>query len=156
MSVLLMSVVGCSQPGKTANAGLGVNVSNVPGETANTAKTNVEELELLVNIPYETDDVVWKEDAARKKVVAVLHFSKSDADKIVADGAAHQPPQHVRLPSESWYPAELIAQSEMSGGEEGLQGIAYAADGFFMEPYTSGRIVRITDTDYFVLQLAAK
>ena len=88
-------------------------------------------------------------------MVAVLHFARSDSDKIVSGATARQTPQAVTIPSESWYPAELVAQSEMSGSD-GLTGTAYAADEFFMEPYTSGRIVRVRDTDYFVLQLTAK
>jgi hypothetical protein len=145
----------CSGGDKNANARSGAKAGNVPGETANSAKTNVEELSLLVNVPYETDDVVWKEDAAKKHVVAVLHFSKQDADKIVAAAAAKGAAEPAILPSESWFPAELVAQSEMSG-EEGLRGSAYPADEFYLEPFTSGRIVRVNGTDYFVLQLSAK
>ena len=110
---------------------------------------------MLVNVPYEVDDVVWKEDAAHKKITAVLHFSKADADKIASGASNRQEPQDVTIPSASWYPTELVAQSEMSG-DEGLRGTAYPADSFFMEPYTSGRIVRVHGTDYFVLQLSAK
>ena len=144
----------CSGGNKNANA-RPANAASVPGEDANTAKTNVEELALLVNVPYEADDVLWKLYTNQKEVVAVLHFSKADADKIIADASGRQAPQTVTIASESWFPAELIAQSEMSG-EDRLRGMAYAADSFFMEPYTSGRIVRIEGTDYFVLQLTAK
>jgi hypothetical protein len=145
---------GCSG-NKAANTTPAGNVSSVPGESASSAKTNIEELGLLVNIPYEADDVVWKEDTVRKRVIAVLHFSKADADTISAKAASRQAPQGVSMPSESWFPAELVAQSSVSS-EDLLKGTSYAADEFFMEPYTSGRIVRIAETDYFVLQLTAK
>jgi hypothetical protein len=154
--IVTMCVWGCGSSNRNANNVSATNTSAVPGENANTAKTNIEELSLLVNIPYQVDDdVVWKEDAAHKKVIAVLHFSRADSDKIVSGAVARQAPQEVTIPSESWYPAELVAQSEMSGGD-GLKGIAYAADEFFMEPYTSGRIVRVRETDYFVLQLSGR
>jgi hypothetical protein len=153
--MIFACLCACGDRPNSTGAASNANAVVVPGENANTAKTNAEELELLVNIPFEVDDVVWKEDAAHKKVIAVLHFSKSDADRIVADAAGKRAAETVMMPSEPWYPAELIAQSEMSG-DEGLKGTAYSADAFFMEPYTTGRIVRIEGTDYFVLQLAAK
>ena len=110
---------------------------------------------MWVNVPYEAEDIVWKETADRKQIIAVLRFSGEDANKIVADAAPRQAPQSVILSSESWFPAELIAQSEMSG-DDTLNGLAYAADSFYQEPYTAGRIVRIDGTDYFVLELSAK
>jgi len=155
LTILIVCLWSCGGGHKNTNGPAAVNSANVPGETANTVKTNIEELQLLINVPYEVDDVVWKEDPARKKVVAVLHFSKADADKLVAESSGRQPPQNVAIPSESWYPAELIAQSEMSG-EDSLKGTSLTADRFFMEPYTSGRVIRIAGTDYFVLQLTAK
>ena len=151
----IASQAGCGGAVRNGNADAAANNAMAPGETGNSARTNVEELALLVNMPYEADDVVWKEDSAHKKVTAVLHFSRPDADKIAADAASRQSPKDVIVPSESWFPAELIAQSEM-GGDDGLKGQAYSADAFYMEPYTTGRIVRVMDTEYFVLQLSAK
>ena len=110
---------------------------------------------MSVNVPYEAEDIVWKESTDRKEIIAVLRFSPEDADRIVADAAPRLVTQNVSLSSESWFPAELIAQAEMSG-DDSLSGVAYAADGFFQEPYTSGRIVRVDGTDYFVLELSAK
>ncbi len=132
-------------------------VLNPTLENVNSAKTNVEELQLLVNIPYEVEDedIVWKENAAQKKLVAVLRFSAENANRIVAEATARHAPQNVTLSSESWFPSELIAQGELSG-DDSLKGIAYAADDFFQEPYTSGRIARIDGTDYFVLEMSAK
>lgn len=150
-----LSCLGCGGAPRDANSAAAANAA-VPGESGNSPKTNVEELSLLINMPYEVDDeLVWKEDPAHKKLVAVMHFSKAGAEKVVADAAGKQAPQNTLVPSESWFPAELIAQAEMSG-DDALNGTAYAADAFFLEPYTSGRMVRVQDTDYFILQLSAK
>lgn len=144
---------GCG--GGNKNANLGSAVSNGPLENTNSAKSNIEELSLQVNVPYEAEDIVWKETADHKQIIAVLRFSSEDANRVVAEAAPRQAPQNVILSSETWFPAELIAQSEMSG-DDSLNGLAYAADRFYQEPYTSGRIVRIEGTDYFVLELSAK
>ncbi len=121
-----------------------------------TAKTNAEELGLLVNIPFETEDIVWKEDDANKKLIAVFRLTPADAAKVVAEAEkVRPPPQPVNLASESWFPAELIAQSAMSG-DDSLNGKSYAANSFLQEPYKSGTITRIDNTDYFVLEVSAK
>lgn len=140
---------------KASTTGPSAKAADAQAEAAGAPRTNVEELSLLVNVPYETDDVVWKEDTRSRKVVAVLHFSKRDADAIVAAASAKGTAEQVTVPSESWYPAELIAQSEMNG-DEVLRGTAYAADEFYLEPYAAGRIVRVDQTDYFVLQLSVR
>ena len=51
-------------------------------------------------------------------------------------------------------PPELIAQSQGSG-DEILKGKSYAANEFFSESYKNGKITRINDTDYFILELTS-
>lgn len=149
---LIASCVGDKKIALNSNAG---PVANQANENANTAKTNVEELGVLVNVPYEAEDIVWKEDGANKKLVAVLRFSPVDAAKLVAEAEKFRLPQPVNLASESWFPAELIAQSDLSG-DDTLNGKSYAANNFLQDPYTVGSIVRIENTDYFVLEVSAK
>jgi hypothetical protein len=110
---------------------------------------------MLVNVPYEVEDIAWKDYPASKKVLAVLKFSPADADKIVADAEAAGPAQMVSIPAETWFPEELIAQAGVSG-DDALKGNAYPATSFFQEPYTSGRITRVGDSDFFVLEVTAK
>src|SRR5688500_2907773 len=114
-------------------SGCGGQSGNVSSPTTPTststeaAKTNIEELSLLVKVPYETEDIVWKDDGANKRVIAVLRFAPTDADQIVAEAQKFGPPSNVTLAAESWFPSELIAQSEMSGDGK-LNGVAYAAN----------------------------
>lgn len=129
--------------------------SSTTNSVAASAKTNVEELALLINIPYESEDATWKEDAVRKKIIAVFKFSPAEATHVIADAEKVRPPEGVSVGSETWFPPELIAQSEMSG-DDTLKGQAYAANAFFGGPYNDGRITRIDGTDYFVLELSAK
>ena len=149
--VSAVAPAGCGGDNGNAN----FSAANRSLDNSSSAKTNTEELGLLVNLPYEPDDVIWKENQAHKKLTAVLHFSSEDANKIAAEAATRQQPENVTLSPEPWFHAELIAQSEMTG-DDSLNGLAYAADTFFQEPYTAGRIVRIEGADYFVLELSAK
>jgi hypothetical protein len=152
--LLFQLLIGCT--GYSSN-GVANNHSTASTNNAdsNSARTNVEELGVLVAMPFETEDVVWKEIPHQKKVVAVLRFSPSDANKLVEEAAKLRKPAPVDVISEVWFPPELIAQSETSG-DGNLRGIAYAANSFYQPPYTDGQITRIQDTDYFVLELNAR
>jgi len=145
--------LACGGPAK--NAANSSSATNQSKENANTARSNVEELRLIATIPFEAEDVAWKEDQTRKKLVAVLRFSPADSAKVVAEAERVKPPEAASISSESWFPPELIAQSEMSA-DDVLNGKAYAANQFFLDQYSTGRIVRIENTDYFVLELDAK
>ena len=132
----------------------GGNAANEANANANSERTNVEELALLVNVPYEAEDVVWKEYASQKRIIAVLRFSDADSTKLVAEAEKVKPPEAASISSEPWFPAELIAQGEMSG-DDSLKGKAYAANQFFQPPYSNGRIIRIDASDYFILDVTA-
>jgi hypothetical protein len=151
----VQTLTGCGGFGSDANANAANAASNDAANAGNTARTNVEELGLLVAMPYETEDAVWREDAGQKRIMAVLRFSPEDSNKLVEHAKSIKPPVPGKIESESWFPAELIAQSEMSG-DDTLKGEAYAANDFFQPPYSEGRITRIENTDYFVLELTAK
>jgi hypothetical protein len=139
----------------TGNANVDTPPAANAGDNNNIARTNVEELALLVNVPYEVEDIVWKPDPALKKVTAVLRFSPVDANKVVAEAEKVGAAENATLAIETWFPAELIAQGDMSG-DNALRGLAYPANSFHQEPYTTGRITRIEGSDYFVLELVAK
>lgn len=142
----------CGGPGRATNANLAKLANQAD---SNAASSNSEELGLLVNMPFETEDVVWKEDIEKKSLVAVMLLSPANAEKLVSEASQIRPPEQAAISTESWFPAELVAQSGMSG-ENVLKGQAYAANAFFQEPYTGGRVIRIENTNYFVLDLSRK
>jgi len=129
--------------------------TNANANTSAAVKSNVEELGMLINVPYESEEAFWKEDTAHKKLVAVVRFTQPEANRLVSDAEKVRPAQQTSIPSESWFPPELIAQGDVSG-DDTLSGKSYAANAFFQDPYNDGRITRIEGTDYFVLELSAK
>lgn len=136
----------------TANAAVAVN-ANTDGDAG--ARTKVEDLSLLVNMPYQAQDVTWKQSRDQKKITAVLRFDPEDTGKLTADCEKIAPPQDGTVDAQSWFPDELTAQSDLHG-DAPLKGKSMPANPFFQDPYNSGRIVRIEGTDFFVLELAAK
>jgi len=143
---------GCGSGPSNSNASAN---SNEAKASSNSTKTNVEELGMLINVPYESEEVFWRDDQQHKKLVAVLRFSQPEANRLIADAQKVRPPQQVSINPESWFPPELVAQSDTSG-DDTLNGKSYAANSFFQDPYNDGRIIKIDDSDYFILELNAK
>lgn len=139
----------------TSNGPVSGVQGNTNSHTSRAPRTNVEELRLLVNVPYDVEDVAWKEDTASKSLIAVLRFSPTDSDKIVAEAERSGAPQAGVISPEAWFPDELIAQSAMSG-DNILKGLSYSAAAFLHEPYSAGKLTRIDDTDYFILEASSK
>jgi len=125
------------------------------GDTENGARTKVEDLSLLINMPYEAQDVSWKQSKDQKKITAVVRFDPEDTNKLIADAEKFGPPQNGTVDAQSWFPDELTAQSDLRG-DEPLTGKEYPANPFFQEPYNSGRLVRVDGTDFFVIELTSQ
>ncbi|MGE3466038.1 MAG: hypothetical protein AB7J13_03820 [Pyrinomonadaceae bacterium] len=145
-------LAACGDQPTASRANLSTPPTNRPfGESSNPARTNVEELGLLVNVPYDAEDVVWKEFKDNGTLLAVIKFKSEDAAKVVADAEKFGPSQPAVISPEDWFPEELTAQSEMSGDNQ-LKGLSYPANALLGEAYKTGRITRIDGTDFFVLE----
>jgi hypothetical protein len=124
-------------------------------ETVHTGpKDNIEELGMLVRLPFVPEEVAWEEKPEQKKLTAVLRFSPENAAKMATEVAKNGQATTDTLTVESWYPNELIAQGEMTG-ESTVKGQSYPAGPFLNPPYTKGKITRVENTDYFILQISS-
>ena len=153
------------------NSGSSNQANQAPGtansNNSNSVKNDVDELEMIVKMPFHPVDADWREETpakpandraaapAAKKLVAILRFSRDDADKIAAQAEKYKAATPATINTERWFPAELVAQSQPSG-DETLKGSSYAANDFYNAPYTDGKITRIEGTDYYILELFAK
>jgi len=152
----LQILVSCSTP-KTANV---TNESlPTPSQSVDPAKAandNADELELLINLPFQPVEIAYRDSTANnsRTLTAVLRFSNSEADAIVKKAAAVKPPAGAQVKIEDWFPAELVDRGDVEL-ESTLQGLTYPADEFYKEPFTSGTLTRIGETDYFVLVMTA-
>ena len=141
------------------NAGEGADnanaaVSSVASNT-NKADTNAEGLGMLINFAWETEDLAWKRDEARKTLTAAFRLSPEDAKKLSDQLAAKGQGAPKEVAVEDWFPAELIAQGESRGGST-VPATAYPANELYQQPYTQGTISRIEGTDYFVIEMNAQ
>lgn len=145
-----------------------INQTSDANKSANITKDNVEDLMTIIKLSLEPEETIWREGvpvnqnsearnspANNKKLIAVLRFSAENADKTVWQAQTYKPPTPVQIQTEDWFPAELIAQSELSG-DETLKGMSYAANDFIQPPFTAGQITRIENSNYFILELSAE
>lgn len=124
-------------------------------------KDDIEELEKTIKLPFRPEDAIWRADdsidagaTSKRKLLAVIKFTSADANQIVQQAEKYKPAIESEFDAETWFPAELIAQSQLSG-DETLKGISYAANDFLQPPFTGGKITRVTGTDFFILELSA-
>ncbi len=123
------------------------------------AKDDIEELGKIIKLPFVPEEATYTEinlndnnsAAKNRKLVAVLKFSAQSANQIVAQAEKYNPPAPADIDAENWFPPELVAKSQETG-DEFLKGAAYAANDFLQSPYINGRLTRINDTNYFVLE----
>lgn len=139
-------------------------VTNSETGKSNPASDNLEQLLDVVQLPEIPDEVVWKEETlgksndnrvpgpTDKKLVAVLKYTPEGAAKLISIIEKNKQPEQIEIGAESWFPEELTAQAQMSGNEM-LKGTAYGANQFLNIPYGSGKITRVENTNYFVLEL---
>ncbi len=163
-----MFFISCSDTDSNSQNTNQTASANQSFENANSTKDDAEGLGMIVKLPFESEDAVWREEKLvsadengrlpsqnETKLTAVLLFKAEDAEKIVAQAQTYKQTFPTDIASENWFPAELIAQSQLSG-DETVKGTTYAANDFFQSPYTDGKITRIQASNYFILELYSR
>jgi len=146
-------IPGCSSRNANSNVA-NASAANASSTAQTGPKDNIEELGMLVRLPFVPEEVAWEEKPEQKKLTAVLRFSPENAAKMAAEVAKNGQATADTLTVESWYPNELIAQGELTG-ESTVKGQSYPAEPFLNPPYTKGKITRVENTDYFILQISS-
>ena len=168
-SLLLFSLGGCAgNDSGNGNTNVVRNANQTVAQTPEVAaRDDVDELGKTVKLPFAPTEAVYTENNLNtqnseprvpapndRKLVAVLKFAAADAAQISANAEKYKPPVAAGVDAEMWFPPELIAKSQESG-DEALKGTEYAANDFVQSPYSNGKLTRINDTNYFVLELNA-
>ncbi|MGI8467369.1 MAG: hypothetical protein ACR2N3_02845 [Pyrinomonadaceae bacterium] len=155
LTSVLFWTSACSDSAET-NGNVNSNVSNQTAGGAALTKDDIDELSAIIRLPETPEEVVWREEETAnpkgKKLTAILKFNPESAAKIVESAAKIKPAAPTEIGTENWFPNELTAQSQLSGNES-LKGISYAANDFYNPPYTNGKLTKVNETNYFVLEL---
>lgn len=161
LSAILM-LNACST-NETANVN-SVSPNSNPQIAAIIPLDDIEELGRIVKLPYTPEEAIFYEfdlsaDANSrlsvpnaKRLVAVLQFSAENANRLAADVSQNSASVPLDVDADNWFPPELIAKSQETG-DGNLKGTSYPATIFVQPPYINGRLTRINDTNYFVLEM---
>lgn len=152
-AIAFLVLSACTNPNGPANS-----EASVPAKTAQTdpkASTSDEELGMLINFDLDPEDLVWRKDESKKTLTAVVRLNTEDAKKLSDRLTTMAPGSPYSVQVDDWFPAELKAQSEGTSGST-VDGLAFPADNFYLDPYTKGIVVRVNDSDFFVIELAAR
>lgn len=147
-----------NSPANNDNRGTNSVTSGDVQVPADQANDNIEELGSIINLPFEPDEVAWKDDNANlpggkaRKLVAVLRFSPENAKRVIAEAAKLGTGISGTRGTETWYPAELISQGEI-GGDDAVNVITYSAADFLRSPFIDGKLSSVENSDYFILEL---
>ncbi|HEX8736990.1 MAG TPA: hypothetical protein VF721_16785 [Pyrinomonadaceae bacterium] len=159
--LLLLSIIfsiSCgNQTEPNANGKTNSNAANIANnEPSSMFNDDAAALGSQVLLPFVPEDVRFVEENIKntndKKLTAVMKFTEEDAKNLTAQAEKHRPAEQVEIGTEHWFPEELVAQSQLSGNES-LNGKAYAPTDFLQLPYKTGRLVKIENSNFFVLEL---
>ena len=147
------------------------NTAQIAAKQPSAASDDAEELARTVKLPLTPEEVLWLPNTAikisgpatnalaantagqnDKHLVAVLKFSDADSAALVSQVEKIEAAKDVTIEPEDWFPAELIAESETTG-DQSLKGKQYDARDFVQAPYTRGRLIKLEQAGYFVLEM---
>lgn len=159
----LFPVNSCKDDNAT-NANVNSGAAKSAADNANPVKDDVTELAQIIHLPEMPEEAVWREevlgsseqtpDTTGRKMTAVLRYSAENAAKITAAAEKIKPAEPSEIGTEDWFPEELTAQTQISGNES-LKAFSYGAGDFLNPPYSKGKLSRIDQTNYFVLELTS-
>ena len=152
-SLLFASTLSSCSRSDPSNSNAAGNAANqTSANSQKTSNDSAEELETLVQIPFEPEEVTWRqtETGGRKRIVAVLLLT-ADAHRLMTSKHTSTPVD-VQVNVEQWFPVELITMGE-SSGEMTIAGRSFPANEFYQDPFNAGSVVFIPETNYVVLDL---
>ncbi len=150
-----------------ANLNSAAPIDNSNSTAATAAKDDIEELGKIIKLPFVPEEATYNEfdfnnvnSAPRssspapneRRLVAVLKFTDDAAKQIAANAEKYKPVAPADIDAENWFPPELVAKSQETG-DSSLKGVEYAANDFLQSPFVNGKLTRLNETNYFVLEL---
>ncbi len=142
--------LGCSSAPE-GNSNANSNTANqANASNANKANDSLEDLRSLIQVPFEPEEVTWRQIDNNKHLVAILLYIPAEHKTLVSKFTGAGTP--VRVNVEEWFPTELTTMGETSG-ENTIEGKAFPATEFYQPPFTSGNAILIPETNYVILDL---
>jgi hypothetical protein len=169
---LVLAACGVSDERAAGGAGGNSRASNSrasdmaqTSEHTEDASADIERLSQQIALPVRPAAVLWRQEVLGKqnsavpgptdqRLVAVLKYDEEGARALiekVRGGSKETNVGHVDV--EPWFPEALKKFARKNDDGTILEGATYEADSFLRAPYSGGKLVRVGETNYFVLKL---
>lgn len=134
-----------------SNSNYNTNSNNQIQKQIGEASDDSDDLSQFIKLSFVPEDVIWKQFETNngKKIIAVIRFTPEESALIIAQSQAGE---KTEISAERWFPQELIAQSDISG-DQVLHGTIYLTNSFYKDPFNKGRVVKLDNSAYFILEL---
>lgn len=169
---LALAACGVSSERAAGNAGGNSQASNSRAsdmaQTSNRTEdtsADIERLSQQIALPVRPAAVLWRQEVLGKqnssvpgptdhRLVALLKYDEKEARALIEKVGGESKETNVgNVDVEPWFPEELKKLARKDDDGMILEGAAYEADSFLRAPYSSGKLVRVGETNYFVLKL---
>lgn len=140
------------------------NMAQTSGHTEGTS-ADIERLSQQIALPVRPAAVLWRQEVLGKqssavpgptdhRLVALLRYDEQDARALIEKVRGESKETNVgNVDVEPWFPEEVKKLARKDDDGTTLEGATYEADAFLRAPYSSGKLVRVGETNYFVLKL---
>jgi hypothetical protein len=169
-----LALAACGVPGEREAGGAVGNSQASNSRASDMAQTSdhtegasadIERLSQQIALPVRPAEALWRQEVLGKqnstvpgptdhRLVALLKYDEQGARALVEKVGGESKETNVgNVDVEPWFPEEVKKLARKDDGGTILEGAAYEADSFLRAPYSSGKLVRVGETNYFVLKL---
>ncbi len=139
-----------------------MNQSNAPNVEV---QTDIESLGKTINLPIVPSEAHWTEELfdnskgafpgpSDQRLTALMKFDDTGAAQMAAALAAQTPEKSLGSTDvKFWFPEEVKNAAQTADGRTRIEGAKYSPAAFFRAPYRNGNLIRVGETNYFVLNL---
>lgn len=162
LMMIVFSICGCSFLSNDSANGRG-NTNSATGKQAE-VRNDIEALARTINLPVRPTEALWQiktmgvENSRAPgptdyQLTAVLKFDAANTAILLerlGESSAPKPTDNVEIAE--WFPEEIKKAAQPNGTALKLKGTIYAPDSLLRPPYSSGTLIRVGTTNYFVLK----
>jgi len=161
--VIVFAISACGVSNSATANNQTRNSRNMNESTAKLAevKTSIEELEKQINLPVRPSEVKWMAETfdnskgtvpgpSDYRLTALLKYDEKSAVELVKKLEAENA---GNTDVKNWFPDEVKNSAKTVDGKTFLEGAKYSPNSFFRGSYKNGNLIRVGETNYFVLNL---
>jgi Fe2+ transport system protein B len=165
--VVAVQLTACAFINSQTVDGNADNSRNMNQSTQKNAEvsTDIDALAKAMNLPVRPTEAKWQAKALGNtenrapgptdySLTAVLKYNDAEAQELIKKlESVPVEKKTANIEVEGWFPEEVKKNQKTVDGINRLKGANYSPDAFLRSPYSGGRVVRVGETNYFIVKL---